>query len=148
MIRLRRQRSVPAEELFLSAAVGDNAALAGVDRPDEIIPDFRNPYLELVRLLRESAEIEHALMVQYLYAAFSVREMYSGIVGLPVTHGDGLMSIAVQEMEHLHHVTEMLVALGAGPNLVSQAFTYDADVYPFTLHLQRMTPTSLAKYVF
>ncbi|HKV11998.1 MAG TPA: ferritin-like domain-containing protein [Thermoanaerobaculia bacterium] len=148
MIRLRRQRSFPAEELFLSAAVGDNAALADVDRPDEIIPDFQNPYLELVRLLRESAEIEHALMVQYLYSAFSVREMYSGIVGLPVTNGNGLMSVAVQEMQHLHQVTEMLVALGAAPNLVSQAFPYDADVYPFTLHLQRMTPTSLAKYVF
>jgi hypothetical protein len=27
-------------------------------------------YLELVRLLREATEIEHALMLQHLYAAF------------------------------------------------------------------------------
>ena len=36
-----------------------------------IVRDFNNSRLELVRLLKEAAEIEHSLMIQYLYAAFS-----------------------------------------------------------------------------
>jgi hypothetical protein len=148
MIRLRRRDHMPARRMFESAETDAVAFADGGDQPDQIIPDFEDPYLELVRLLRESAEIEHALMVQYLYAAFSIRDVYSNVVGPPVSFGNGLMSIAIQEMAHLHDVTELLVALGAAPNLVSQAFPYDPDIYPFTLHLERLTLQSLAKYVF
>jgi hypothetical protein len=58
--------------LRLRMIAGDGAAPAVV----EIVPEFRDPHLELLRLLREAAEIEHALMVHYLYAAFSVRDVY------------------------------------------------------------------------
>jgi len=149
MIRLRKQNNLDITPMLEFDVPNIMAkALDGGDRPDEIISDFQDPYLELVRLLRESAEIEHALMVQYLYAAFSIRDVYSGIVGPPIEHGDGLMPVAIQEMEHLHEVTRLLMALGATPNLVSQSFPYDADIYPFTLNLERLTLQSLAKYVF
>jgi hypothetical protein len=46
-----------------------------------IVRDFVNPYLELLRLLREAAEIEHALMLQYLFCAFSLRDPYSDLAG-------------------------------------------------------------------
>jgi hypothetical protein len=36
----------------------------------QIIRELQDPYLELIRL-REAAEIEHALLVQYLHGAYS-----------------------------------------------------------------------------
>ena len=48
-----------------------------------------------------AAEIEHALMVQYLYAAQSVR----GVAGRMVSH------IAVQEMGHLLTVQNLILIL-------------------------------------
>ena len=41
-----------------------------------VLRDFNDPYLELLRLLTVAAEIEHGLMVQYLYAGFSVKPVY------------------------------------------------------------------------
>src|SRR4051812_27080104 len=90
---------------------------------DQLAYEFRDPYLELVRLAREASEIEHALMVQYLYAAFSVKPAYRRVAGqaFPVTPRH-LIGVAVQEMQHLHAVNELLTALDASPNLVRQDF--------------------------
>jgi len=49
--------------------------------PPRIVRDFQDPYLELVRLVREATEIEHALLVQYLYASFSVKSRYQAVIG-------------------------------------------------------------------
>jgi Ferritin-like len=49
--------------------------------PPHIVRDFQDPYLELVRLVREASEIEHALLVQYLYASFSVKPRYQAVIG-------------------------------------------------------------------
>jgi rubrerythrin len=138
-------RLVPHANLtaFLGEDVGAVLPTAPV-----IAQDFRDSYLESVRLLREASEIEHALMVQYLYAAFSVRPQFDGIVGPLFASADGLMGVAIQEMEHLGKVNRALVALGAEPNLRSQDFPYQTDLYPFPLNLERLTRQSLAKYVF
>jgi len=163
MIRLRTQNMLRAERNIIPGdlneatdnftfnedlAAEDLAAIIGNERAVEIISDFQSPYLELIRLLRESAEIEHALMVQYLYAAFSIRSTYGGIIGPATGHGDGLLPVAIQEMEHLHDVCELLTTLDAAPNLVSQSFPFDTDIYPFSLNLERLSLKSLAKYVF
>lgn len=138
-------RLVPEARLaaFMADDVAPGAAAAAV-----IAQDFHDPYLESVRLLREASEIEHALMVQYLYAAFSVRPAFEGIVGPAFSSSDGILGVAIQEMEHLAKVNRALVALGAEPNLRSQDFPYQADLYPFPLNLERLTRKSLAKYVF
>jgi hypothetical protein len=155
MIRIRR--AVPAAPPFTEATLSTVEAIAETvseEEPspplqrDQIIREFDDPYLELVRLLRESAQIEHALMVQYLYAAFSVKSQYFGIVGAAIANPMGLLGIAIQEMQHLRFVSDLLRDLGAAPNLTSQDFPFDHDIYPFPLNLERLSRQSLAKYVY
>lgn len=113
-----------------------------------IVREFDDPYLELLRLLREASEIEHALMLQYLYAAFSVRPKYRALRGEGNPNSTDLLGIAVQEMKHLGSVNRMLVALGAAPNLMPQDFPYEPDIYPFEFTLEPLSRHSLAKYIY
>lgn len=113
-----------------------------------IVRDFSDPYIELIRLLREASEIEHGLMCQYLYAAFSLKPIYSSIAGHGAPNADDLLGVAIQEMQHLGSVNELLVALGAAPNLVRQDFPYEPDIYPFKFDLEPLSRSSLAKYVY
>lgn len=115
-----------------------------------IVRDFRDPYLELLRLLREAAEIEHALMVQYLFAAFSVRPMYRTKLAGRGFAGDArtLTGVAIQEMRHLNSVNELLVELGATPCLIRQDFPYEPQIYPFPFELERLSLVSVAKYTW
>jgi rubrerythrin len=126
-------------EIADPAAIGASAL--------EIVRIFDDPLLELTRLLREAANIEHALMVQYLFAAFSVKDRYQDLAGGPVESSGALIGVAVQEMRHLARVNELLVALAAQPNLDREDFPIRTDVYPFALELEPLTRSSLAKYV-
>lgn len=115
----------------------------------QIVTEFQDPYLELVRLLREASEIEHALLVQYLFAGFSLKPRYQGLAGggFPSV-GSTFLSVAVQEMSHLDAVNELLMLLGASPNLEAQDFPYEPDIYPFAFNLEPMSHKSVAKYVW
>lgn len=123
-------------------------ATAAEEPTVEIVRDFDDPQLEVVRLLREASEIEHALLVQYLYAAFSVKPAYPLIMGFGLPNANDLIGVAVQEMQHLDQVNRMLVALGAVPTLARQDFPYEPDIYPFPLNLEPLGPLSLAKYTY
>jgi Ferritin-like len=148
MIRIRRV-STDAVELAADTRALPSELAARAAPPVEIIRDFADPYLELVRLLREASEIEHALLVQYLYAAYSLKPQYVGLRG-PGTFGvaTNLLGVAIQEMQHLAAVNRMLVDLDAAPNLVRQDFPYEPDIYPFPLNLEPLTRASVAKYVY
>jgi hypothetical protein len=113
-----------------------------------IIREFAEPYIELIRLLRQASEIEHALMLQYLYGAFSVKPAYAGIVGLGMPNPNDLIGVSAMEMQHLRDVNHLLTDLGAAPNLVRQGFPFEPEVYPFELNLEPLTEASLAKYVY
>jgi hypothetical protein len=74
----------------------------------------------LVALLQEAAEIEHQLMIQYLYAAFSLKKSPDGTCNDAQFEsvrrwGSTLLMVARQEMEHLALVNGMLAAVGAKP---------------------------------
>jgi hypothetical protein len=74
----------------------------------------------LVRLLHEAAEIEQQLMIQYLYAAFSLkkypdRTCSAAQYELVRRWGSGLLAVARSEMEHLALVNGILSAIGAEP---------------------------------
>jgi hypothetical protein len=114
----------------------------------QIVRDFAHPRLELTRLLHEAAEIEHALMAQYLYAAFSLKPEYELVRGVGAPSSQDLVGVAIQEMQHLGAVNRILVELGAAPHLGRQDFPYEPDLYPFPFHLEPMSRHSLAKYVF
>lgn len=113
-----------------------------------IVRDFADTYVELIRLLREAAEVEHALMVQYLYAAFSVKPIYAAIAGYGTANSNDLLGVAIQEMQHLGQVNALLMALDASPHLIRQDFPYQHDIYPFEFNLEPLTQGSLAKYVY
>jgi hypothetical protein len=151
--------SIPASYVLF----GDNARAATLNpngrqanansslRPaiaGQIIRDFSDPYIEFIRLLREASEIEHALMVQYLYAAFSIKPAYMAVMGYGVPSATDLLGVAIQEMQHLAKVNALLLALGAAPNLVREEFPYAPDIYPFEFQLEPLSRESLAKYVY
>ncbi|HEV2862469.1 MAG TPA: ferritin-like domain-containing protein [Pyrinomonadaceae bacterium] len=157
MLRLQFTRVAagpPGGDLLTASAVAAEAAEAA-EAPAaalvrvEIVRDFKDAWIELVRLLHEAAEIEHALLVQYLFAAFSVRPKYARLRGDNFEFDAGnLMGVAIQEMTHLHQVNRFLVAVGAAPNLVRQDFPYEAAIYPFEFNLEPLSRETVAKYVY
>lgn len=75
---------------------------------------------QLVAALHEAAEIEQQLMIQYLYAAFSMKkrpdERCSAAQFESVRRwASTVLMVARQEMEHLALVNGLLTALGADP---------------------------------
>ena len=113
-----------------------------------IIRDFADPVVELHRLLREASEVEHALMVQYLYAAFSLKPAYESLMGYGDANARDLLGVAIQEMQHLAKVNQLLVVIGAAPCLLRQDFPNEPDIYPFELNLEPLSRQSVAKYVY
>lgn len=133
---------------MLGVAAGSGRALAGEPGRSTIQRDFSNPSLELIRLLREAAEIEQDLMVQYLYGAFSLKPAYAAVVGGPVANTSSFMGVVVQEMQHLGAVNRLLVELQVAPVLARQDFPYESDIYPFAFELVPLGRSSLAKFTY
>jgi hypothetical protein len=129
-----------------AGSAGSNATPA--NRAGIIIRDFADPSLELLRLLREAAEIEHGLMLQYLYCAFSIKARYQPLIGAGAPTSTNVLGVAVQEMHHLGAVNRLLVALGSCPHLARQDFPYEPDIYPFPFGLEPASRRSLAKYTY
>jgi hypothetical protein len=79
-------------------------------------------YAELVEVLHEASELEHMLMCQYLFAAYSLkRSVEEGLGAVDVERARRFESritlVARQEMEHLGLVLNMMSAIGARPYL-------------------------------
>ena len=120
------------------------------------LPDLRawsSPRDKAEILLESAAEIEHALMVQYLYAAYSLKSTDEVIDPAQQAALDDfawpavLFGIAREEMGHLLTVQNMLLLLGLPPNFEREDFPPRKEFYPFSLHLERLSQKSLAKYV-
>src|SRR5690606_20377267 len=125
----------------IAAAAGPLAAATKTHRFSPIKRVFDDPYLELIRLLKEGSEIEQDLMVQYLYSTYALKPEYAGLVGAPVANGTTLMGIVIEEMQHLRHVNRLLVELGAAPVLTRQDFPFENDLYPFAFELAPLSST-------
>lgn len=132
----------------LSVATSSAGALADTHGNTPVYRDFADPYLELIRLLREAAEIEHDLMVQYLYGAFSLKPAYAGLIGGPQPGAQSFLGVTIEEMQHLGAVNRLLVELDAAPVLSRQDFPYESDIYPFAFELAPLDPVSLAKFTY
>ncbi|HET6694030.1 MAG TPA: ferritin-like domain-containing protein [Pedococcus sp.] len=101
---------------------------------------------DLVSLLTTAAEVEHSLMVQYLFAALTMKQgTDEGLTEeqlIRVTHWEKLvLAVARQEMEHLGLVANLLTAIGAGPHLTRPNFPYATSLYG---HVMELTPFSKA----
>lgn len=142
------RRAVLGSLAMAGLAAGPGRALAAEHKTSTVHRDFANPYLELIRLLKEASEIEHDLMVQYLYGGFSLKPAYAEIVGAPAPSTTSFMGVSIQEMQHLGAVNRLLVELDASPVLTRQDFPYESDIYPFAFELTALGPASLAKFTY
>ena len=116
-----------------------------------VLTAFPTP-LDKARILLESAaEIEHALLVQYLYAEFSLKqpdELSDPAQKQAVDSWIGtLHGVSRQEMGHLMTAQNLLLSIGMPPNLEREDFPPQKDLYPFKMHLEPLSQRSLAKYV-
>ncbi|MBK7115831.1 MAG: hypothetical protein IPH71_07370 [Proteobacteria bacterium] len=132
----------------LGVTTGSGKALAATHTFSPVQRFFSDPYIELIRLLKEGVEIEHDLMVQYLYGAFSLKPTYATVVGAPAPNATSLMGVIVEEMRHLAAVNRLLVELDAKPQLTRQDFPYETDAYPFPFEMAPLGQNSLAKFVY
>ncbi|WP_160330239.1 ferritin-like domain-containing protein [Streptomyces roseifaciens] len=100
-------------------------------------------------LLRVAAEIEHSLMVQYLFAAYSLGgpQVPENLRADVRRWQEIILGIAKEEMGHLLTVQNLLIALGGPVNLGREDYPWGTDFYPFPFTLRRLTPESLARYI-
>ena len=94
----------------------------------------------LIYMLCQAAELEHGIMCQYLYAAFSLKQ--SRDEGLSAEEEavvrkwrKQISHVATQEMLHLSLVQNLLSAIGAAPHLSRPNFPQPASHYPAGVHL-------------
>jgi hypothetical protein len=104
----------------------------------------------MVMLLEITAEIEHALMVQYLYAAYSL-----GHNDIPDKHRRtvwwwrrSVLAIAKEEMGHLLTVQNVLRLLGGPINLTRSDYPWTSPFYPFPFKLEPLALLSLENYLY
>ncbi|MGN6176059.1 MAG: ferritin-like domain-containing protein [Streptosporangiaceae bacterium] len=110
---------------------------------------------ELTYLLCQGAELEHGLMCQYLYAAFSIKSTAG-----PGLRGDQLkaverwrrviLTIAGEEMLHWAVVQNLLTAVGSAPYVSRPHLPHQAGGYPPGVQL-RLLPfgeAALQHFVF
>ncbi|OLT12825.1 hypothetical protein BJF78_23475 [Pseudonocardia sp. CNS-139] len=124
----------------------DDLAFRAAEETRALHDPALEPRDEAVFLLTAAAEIEHALMAQYLFAAYSVR-----VTGPQATElqrvQNLLVQIAREEMGHLVTVQNLLHLVGGPLNLGRDRAPYAGEVYPFRFTLEPVTLGSLAKYV-
>ena len=119
----------------LAAVIATRGGLAAPEAP--FVIEHREA---LIYMLCEAAEIEHAIMCQYLFAAFSLKQIADE--GLSETELDAVTRwrkqvshVATQEMLHLALVHNLLSAIGAAPHLARPNLPAPASHYPAGVQL-------------
>jgi nitrite reductase/ring-hydroxylating ferredoxin subunit len=110
---------------------------------------------ELIFLLSEASELEHMLMLEYLFAAFSLKtDASEGLTGEQleaVRRWERVISeVAAQEMLHLASASNLLTAIGGAPHFDRPNFPQPAKYYPpgFELALRPFSEQTLGNFVF
>lgn len=119
----------------LARTIGARGGLAAPEAP--FVIEHREA---LIYMLCQAAELEHGIMCQYLFAAFSLKT--SEAEGLTadevekVTRWRKLVShVATQEMLHLALVQNLLAAVGAAPHMSRPNLPLPAAHYPAGVQL-------------
>ncbi|SCB53503.1 Ferritin-like [Bradyrhizobium yuanmingense] len=101
------------------------------------------PRDEAAFLLHIAAEIEHALMVQYLYSAYSLNP---NAIGLSPSQSAQvadwkrtILAIAKEEMAHFISVQNILISLGLPLNFERDSYPFRSQFYPFEFKLEPLT---------
>src|ERR687893_1261103 len=110
---------------------------------------------ELIFMLSEASELEHMVMLAYLFAAVSLKT--DAIEGLTeeqleaVRRWERVISeVAAQEMLHLASASNLLTAIGGAPHFSRPNFPQPAKYYPpgFELALLPFSEQALGNFVF
>ena len=106
---------------------------------------------DLVSLLTTAAEVEHSLMVQYLFGALTLKQgTDEGLTEeqlIRVAHWEKLiLAVARQEMEHLGLVANLLTAIGAAPVLTRPNFPYATSLYGHVMELTRFSKDTVHRF--
>jgi len=144
----RLRGAAPAARAELESVLESVAPPAPAAAPFELPPEFTwHDYT--VFLLHIGAEIEHALMVQYLYAAWSLGGPQVPAEDRKTVQGwqTVILGIAKEEMGHLITVQNLLRLIGGPLNFEREDYPFRSEFYPFNFTLERLTLDSLAKYV-
>src|ERR671917_43452 len=110
---------------------------------------------ELIFLLSEASELEHMVMLAYLFAAFSLKtDASEGLAEEQleaVKRWERVISeVATQEMLHLASASNLLTAIGGAPHFSRPNFPQPARYYPpgFELALMPFSEQALGCFVF
>jgi hypothetical protein len=95
----------------------------------------------LIYTLGKAAELEHLVMLQYLFAAFSLKQrveegLTSEALAAVQRWRKTLLEISEQEMLHLALVQNLLTAVGAAPRLTRPNFPMPAYAYPAGVRIE------------
>ena len=95
---------------------------------------------DLVFVLSEASALEHMIMCEYLFTAFSLkRDASEGVTEdqlAKIRAWDKVVTtVAIQEMTHLALVNNMLVAVGAGPFFQHSNFPQPSRYFPPNVRL-------------
>jgi hypothetical protein len=109
---------------------------APVDEP-AIVIEHREP---LIYMLCAAAELEHALMCEYLFAAFSLKRsveegLTAGQLAAVSRWRSTILLVAKQEMLHLAINCNLVTSLGASPHLSRANLPQPAKHYPAGVRL-------------
>jgi len=104
----------------------------------------------LIELLHIGAELEHSLMVQYLYAAYSLDDQTGSAKqrGKVRKWRNWILTVAKEEMGHLLTVQNLLCLLGGPVCFKRSLFPTDTLYLPFRFRLEPVSTNLLAKYVY
>jgi hypothetical protein len=107
----------------------------GDEKP--MVIEHREP---LIYMLAAAAELEHALMCEYLFAAFSLkRSIDEGLTEAQVEAvtrwRDAILLVAKEEMLHLAIDCNLISSLGASPHLSRPNLPQPARHYPSSVRL-------------
>jgi hypothetical protein len=108
---------------------------------------------ELLDALQIAAELEHGLMLQYLFAALSIKkDVNEGLTGgqyeAACAWEGQIMAVAREEMAHLGTVCNLLSAVGGAPHFGRPNFPQPPhQYYPFGFALTRFSDATLYRFI-
>ena len=139
--------------MSLAAQDGSNRVL-GPNNSKALAPGKKRPDMSwrdhLVMLLSFGAAAEHCLMVQYLYAAYSMRTAGETSDHARMIEGwrSQILAVAREEMGHLLTVQNVLLLLGAPPALDRDDSVWARKYYPYPFSLEPLSLETLACFVY
>lgn len=106
---------------------------------------------ELINALHEASEIEHGLMIQYLFGALSLKkstqeDLSAEQARLVRSWEATILSVARDEMGHFGTVCNLLSAIGAPPRFGRPNFPQVTGYYPFPFDLVPFSDDALYRF--